>query len=154
MFGIILTSDNILSTGQPYTFTYSYGSRLFEYRSQEWVQGQLSSLLSDLGSVYSVERPLFSDHYIITVIPIMDESLEAWTSLIDWAFVQMGYGSAIFIRAEGGVASTQPGGLSQIIPQIGDITASTLKPLLPYALILLAIMVLPSLTRGYYAGSN
>lgn len=150
MFGSILTSNSILSSGQPYTFTYSHG-RYFEYNSQEWVQGQLSSLLSDLGSVYSVERPLFSDHYIITVIPSMDESLEAWTSLIDWAFVQMGYNSAVFIRAEGGVSSSQPGGFTQTLPQVGEIATSALKPLLPYALaalgIYLAVNLLPHLSR-------
>ncbi len=148
MFGAILTSSNILSVGQPYTFSFSHG-RVFEYNSSEWVQGQLSSLMSDLGEVQSVSRPLFSDHYIITVIPTMQESLDTWKGLFAYAWNYMGYNSAIFIRAEGGVESTQPGGFEQVMPQVGQVVTSALGPIVPYAIgflvIYLAITVLPTM---------
>jgi hypothetical protein len=138
--GALLISNSILRTGQPYTFTYAHG-RIFEYNSQEWVQSQLAPLVSDLGSVYGVERPFFSDHYVITVVPSIDESLETWQGLFDYAWRQMGYNSATFVRAEGGTESTQPGGFEQVLPQVGEISVSALKPILPYALVFLGIYV-------------
>jgi len=156
MFGALLTS-NYLSIGQQYTFTWESGEWFF-WDSTGEIQVALNERLANIGQVISVTRGLFSDRYIVTVIPTDEVTLNTWLMAFDASWKDMGYDSIIFITAEGGAISTQPGGISQVIPQVGDIAASTLKPFLPYALVFLgiylAITLMPALSRRRHVRSN
>jgi len=157
MFGALLTS-NYLSIGQQYVFTFESGEWFF-FDTTGSIQADLNERLANIGQVISVMRGLFSDRYVITVIPTDEVTLDTWLMTFDASWKDMGYDNIIFITAEGGTISTQPGGISQVIPQIGDVAASTLRPLLPYALaflgIYLVITMLPTiLSRRQHARSN
>lgn len=157
MFGVLLTS-NYLSIGQQYTFTFESGEWFF-FDTTGSIQSDLNERLANIGQVISVTRGLFSDRYVITVIPTDEVTLDTWLMAFDSSWKDMGYDNIIFITAEGGTISTQPGGLSQVIPQVGDIVAGGLKPMLPYALtflgIYLAITMLPAiLSRRQHVRSN
>ena len=161
MFGILLSS-NILSIGQTYSFTFESGEWFFFDNTGE-IQAGLNERMANLGEIVSVTRSLFSDRYIVIVVPTNETTLGDWLSAFDVSWRDIGYDNIIFITAEGGILSTQPGGIAQVIPQVGEVAASTLastlKPLLPYALaflgLYLAITMLPILTtRRRHARSN
>ncbi len=156
MFGVLLTS-NYLSIGQQYTFTWESGEWFF-FDTTGSIQAGLNERLANIGQVISVIRGLFSDRYVITVIPTDKVTLDTWLMAFDSSWKDMGYDNVIFITAEGGTVSTQPGGISEVIPQIGEVAASALKPILPYALVFLglylAITLLPTLSRRHYARSK
>jgi len=151
--GAILTSGAILKSGSQYTFTWSHG-RFFEYNTEAWVKENLNYRLQNFGEVVSTNRPLFSDHWVIVIVPTMDVSVSDWVSAFDASWKDMGYGGASLVQVEGGAVSTAPGGVQQIIPEVGTIVGKTafeiLKPLLPYVLIagvgyLLLIGVIPKM---------
>jgi len=151
-FGKILSSNEYLGVGNEYVFTFAHG-RFFEYNSSEWVKGALAERLSSWGDVLTVNRPLFSDHYIIVVKPTFDMDLTTWLQAFDYAWKDMGYSSYSFVSAEVGSISSQPGGFEQLGKQVGETIGGSIgeitKPLLPYILIgggvYLAILLLPSL---------
>jgi len=91
---------------------------------------------------------------VIVIVPTMDVSVSDWVSAFDTSWKDMGYGGASLVQVEGGVVSTAPGGVQQILPEMGTIVgttaASILKPLLPYVLIvgvgyLLLVGVIPKM---------
>lgn len=158
--GAILVSGDVLKSGSQYTFTWAHG-RFFEYNTEAWVKENLSYRLQNFGEVISATRPLFSDHWVIVIIPTTDVSVADWVSAFDASWKDMGYGGASFIQVEGGAVSTQPGGVQQIVPEAGAIVgttaASILKPLLPYVLIagvgyLLLVGVIPKMIAGKSGG--
>ncbi len=157
-FGGILTISDVLGSRNQYVFTYAHG-RVFEYNSSEWVQGELTQLLSSWGRVISVKRPLFSDHYIIVIQPTMDLDLTTWQQAFEYAWQTMGYNHALFVSAETGSVSSDPGGLSAISQGIEETISSTVgaatggvaKSVLPYAAIAVglyaAVILLPTLAK-------
>ena len=156
MFGALLTS-NILRAGQPATFTFESGEWFF-FDVTGAIQAGLNERMSNYGEVIKVTRSLFSDRYIVTVIPMTETTVGNWLSAFDASWRDMGYDNIIFISAEGGMVSAQPGGITEVIPQIGEVAVSALKPIVPYALgflaIYLAITLLPTLSRRRYARSR
>jgi len=156
MFGVLLTS-NILSIGQQYTFTFESGEWFF-LDTTGVIQADLNERMANYGEVISVTRGLFSDRYIVIVIPTVETTLDNWLSAFDSSWRDMRYDNIIFISAEGGTVSTQPGGIAEVIPQVGEVAVSMLKPILPYALLFLgvylAITMIPVLTRRHYARSK
>jgi len=156
MFGVLLTS-NYLSIGQQYTFTWESGEWFF-LDTTGVIQADLNERMANYGEVISVTRGLFSDRYIVTIVPMVETTLDNWLLAFDNSWQDMGYDNIIFISAEGGTVSTQPGGVAEVIPQVGEVAVSALKPILPYALaflgIYLAITLLPTLSRRRYARSR
>ncbi len=156
MFGVLLTS-NVLRIGQPATFTFESGEWFF-FDTTGDIQAGLNERISNYGEIISVTRGLFSDRYIVTVVPVIETTVGNWLSAFDVSWRDMGYDNIIFISVEGGAVSTQPGGISQVIPQVGEVAVSALKPILPYALLFvgayLAITMLPVLSRRRYARSR
>ncbi len=156
----ILRQDQVLSPGNQYAFTFSHG-RVFEYNSTEWVKEQLSINLSNFGDILSANRPFFSDHYIIIASPSISVSLSDWISAFDAAWQDMGYGSAIFVSAETGTVSSQPGGLPGLVGEatsivgtgVGTGLSQIIAPIFPYLIIGLAVYVgvavmIPKLASG------
>lgn len=141
----ILTYNSILEPGNQYVFTFSIG-RLFEYRSDDWVLYNLRERMSNYGYIVSVSRPLFSNRYIVIVNPTERVSLNEWLEAFDVSWRDMGYGNYSFIQAETGAVSTQPGGVSQIIPSItatvGESAKSLISPIFPYLAIFGGIFIL------------
>lgn len=139
MFTGILTFDSILRPGNQYVFTFSSG-RLFEYRSEDWVLKNLRERLSNFGYVVSVNRPFFSDRYVVVVQPSVPVSLYDFLNAFDVSWKDMGYENYSFIQAEEGTVSTQPGGLPQVIPSAGEVASQTVysmvKPFVPYLFVL------------------
>ncbi len=148
MFGRTLLTSDILQVGNQYTFTFESGEWFF-FDSTGEIQVGLNERMANIGAISKVVRGLFSDRYIVTVIPTDEVTLNTWLMAFDASWKDMGYDHIIFITSEGGTVSTQSGGIAQVIPQIGDIAAGTLKPILPYALtflgIYLAITLLPTI---------
>ena len=149
MFGKILLLSDILTAGNQFTFSFESGEWFF-LGSTSTIRSGLAERMANFGEVISVVRGLFSDRYIVTVVPTVNATLNDWLSVFDVSWRDMGYDNITFVAAEGGVVSTQPGGLIEIMPQIGEIGVSALKPIVPYALgflaIYLAIQMLPMLT--------
>jgi len=157
MFGALLTS-NILGTGQIYTFAFESGEWFF-FDTTGTIQSGLRERMANYGEVISVTRGLFSDRYIVTVIPTVETTLNNWLSAFDTSWRDIGYDNIIFISAEGGTVSTQPGGIAEVVPQVGEVAVSAFKPIIPYALgflaIYLVITLLPTITaRRRYARSR
>ena len=141
-FGAILLTSDILGAGQTYTFTFQSGEWLFLGSTVD-IQNSLSERMANYGQIVSVSRGLFSDRYIVTVIPTSNVSLADWISAFDVSWRDMGYDHITFITAEGGAVSTQAGGVVELAQQAGQqiltpitgAVATGLKPLLPYLLI-------------------
>ncbi len=147
---MILKSDDILTAGEPYTFTYTGLSFLFLFQpSEQSVMDQLRPLMANFGDITGVSRGLFSSEWAITVIPKGDYALSDWLGETDppggfrYSFDTMGQTGASFVQAEGGTVSTKPGGVSQAISDTAGAVASTagntiaaaVKPLAPYLII-------------------
>lgn len=131
---MLLKSMDTLYAGESYTFTFSHG-KVVELNRDEYILTQMRARLKDnYGEVLSVERPLFSSHYVITVIPKVSRTLGEWLQKdygFNDAWVRMGYRNAVFIQAEGGERSSKAGGLSQMIPsvtgQVAQVASETIS---------------------------
>ncbi len=138
MFGSVLTSSNVLATGQQSTFTFESGAWFFWDNLAE-IQSLLNERIANIGQVVSIKRSLLSDRYVVTVIPTAEVNLSTWISVFDSSWRDMGYNSIMFISAEGGAVSSQPGGIVSILPEISGTVGSTvseiIKPLFPYILV-------------------
>jgi hypothetical protein len=99
--------------------------------------------MANLGQITSVTRSLFSDRYVVTILSTSNVSLVDWLSAFDVSWRDMGWDSIVFDMAEEGMISSQPGGVGELIPDIGGVVGGTvveiIKPLFPY--ILLGIVV-------------
>ncbi len=155
-FGKILLSSEILGSGNQYVFTFTSGEWFFLH-STDTIRVDLADRMANLGQIMSVTRSLFSDRYVVTVLSTSNVSLADWLSAFDVSWRDMGWDSIVFDMAEEGMISSQPGGVSELIPDIGgtvgrtagEIAAGAIKPLFPYILIGLAIYVmLPQLIHG------
>jgi len=154
-FGKVLINEDILQPGNEYVFTYEHG-RLFEYRSDSWVESNIKERIANYGNVISVNRGFFSDRYVVTVAPIESRTLSDWLSALETIWQDMGYGKANFLVAEEGRISTRPGGVTEAAVKVGEeivqplvripgeAAVSLVKPLFPYALALggLALLLL------------
>jgi hypothetical protein len=156
MFGSILNLNNTLNADNQYVFTFTLGTWLFP-PSEDSVKQQVQIDISNIAWVSKVNRPLFSDRYEIVIIPSDNLTLEQWLNVFDSVFKDMGYPDYTFVSAEGGSESSSPGGIEEILSDVGgvvgDTTASTAKailtPLIPYivigGIIYLGILTLPTL---------
>ncbi len=144
---MILNSNDILTAGESYTFTYASG-KLFNPSEQSVLDG-LRPLMVNFGDVTGVSRGLFSGRYAITVVPSYDYYLHDWLGGFTYSFNAMGWSDASFVQAEGGTTSTKAGGVSQVVSDTAGAVASTasntllavLKPLAPYILVGAAILL-------------
>jgi hypothetical protein len=140
-FGAVLLTSNILGAGQSYVFTFESGELLF-LGSTSTIKDGLAERMANYGEVISVSRGLFSDRYIVTVVPTGSVSLSDWLSAFDVSWRDLGYNNITFVQAEGGLVSTQAGGVleitqkagEEILAPLGGAVASGLKPFLPYIL--------------------
>lgn len=118
---MLLKATDTLYAGETYTFTFAHG-KVVELNRDDYILGDLRARLKDnYGEVLSVERPLFSSHYVVTVIPKVSRILGEWIQKgfgFNDAWSKMGYPNAVFIQAEGGERSSKAGGLSQVVPTI------------------------------------
>jgi len=154
-FGAILSMGSVPAVGQPVTFTFQKGGFFsFDFTSDTTILQGLRERISNYGDVIGVSRPLFSNRWIVTVVPSSSVPVSQWWDAFDVSWGDMGYDDIILFQVEGGAVSTQPGGVSQVmqevIPDVGGAVGTTisnivtpiLKPLLPYALILGGIYIL------------
>ena len=139
-FGAILSTSDVLSPGTPATFTFQKSGilgSLFFFDSDASILQGLQDRMGNYGNMVSVSRPLFSDRWVIIVTPIAQITLSDWLSAFDVSWRDMGY-DVTFIQAEGGTVSTQPGGVSQILPSLGSVIGTTaqeiIKPVFTYVL--------------------
>jgi hypothetical protein len=140
-FGSILSMSDTLSPGTPATFTFQKSGilgSLFFFDSDASILQGLQDRMGNYGNMVSVSRPLFSDRWVIVVTPAAQATLSDWLSAFDVSWRDMGY-TVDFIQAEGGIVSTQPGGVSQILPSLGSVIGTTaqeiIKPVFTYVLI-------------------
>ncbi len=158
-FGAILSPSTILTPANEYVFTYSHG-RFFEYNSDDWVRTNLRERMANYGNVVTADRALFSDRYVIRVIPFVAVTLNDWVAAFDASWQDMGYDNATLVMAETGAVSSQTGGVTELIPDIGSTVGSTvgtalsgaIKPLFSYILIGIiayaGIMMLPQMIEA------
>ncbi len=158
-FGAILSPSDTVPVGKESVFTYAHG-KIFEFNSDDWVRANLRDRMSNYGNVVTADRALFSDRYVIKVIPSVAVTLDDWINAFDASWVDMGYNNAILVMAETGSVSSQAGGVSEIIPDIGSTVGTTIgttltntiKPLFPYLIIGIVayagILSLPQIIRS------
>lgn len=172
MLGAILTSSDILGKGQRYTFTFQltgptvFGVPVYTMPSADSFIPDFREALYNIGDLISITRSLFSDYYVITVVPNENYSLSVFLDVFDSIWKQIGYTGETWsynlIRAEGGAVSTSPGGLPGVTEQVGEVVSGAvgdvLKPVIPYALLLLGgyllIVMLPTIVRSHHARSR
>lgn len=155
MYSGYLTSADILKAGDRYTFTFDHG-RIFEYHDITWIVGQLSFYMQNYGHIITADRTLFSDRYVIVVEPTLTATLQQWLDAFDYSWEHMGYGKATFIIAEGGIGSSEPGGVNSLAKQVGGavggFTAGTisgiLKEIWPYLALGAGAYILLEFVRG------
>ncbi len=153
--GEILTMGSAPAVWQPVTFTFQKGGFFsFDFTSDITILQGLRDRISNYGDVISVSRPLFSNRWVVTVIPSTSVPVSQWWDAFDVSWRDMGYSDINFLQAEGGSVSTQPGGVSQVVQEVvpdvagsigtavSNIISPIVKPLLPYALILGGIYLL------------
>ncbi len=153
-FGKILLTSEILGSGNSYVFTFSSGEWFFIH-SPETIKVELAYRMANLGQIVGVTRSLFSDRYVVTVISTSNESLDSWLSAFDVSWRDMGWDTINFIMTEEGSISSEAGGISTVIPNIGMTVGATvteaIKPLFPYLLIGIVIYagigILPQIMR-------
>ncbi len=137
-FGSVLSLDNTLSPGTPATFTFQESGWFFFFERASSILQGLRDRMGNYGDIISVSRPLFSDRWVIVITPTTQATLSDWLSAFDTSWKDMGY-TVTFIQAEGGIISTQPGGVTQILPSIGttigETAQSIIKPIFTYVLI-------------------
>jgi len=149
--GAVLLPSNILGAGNQYVFTFESGEWFF-FGSVATIKQELAERMANFGDITGVSRGLFSDRYVVNAVPSVNVTLSDWLSAFDVSWRDMGYDNIIFVSAEGGFVSTQPGGISEIVgdvlPSLGSSVGSTvgeiIKPIFPYLLIGIAL----------YAGIN
>lgn len=141
-FGSALSLNDTLSIGTPATFTFEESGWFFVFETESSILQGLRERMGNYGYISSVSRPLFSDRWVITVSPIAQATLSDWMSAFDVSWRDMGY-DVSFIQAEGGSVSTQPGGVTQILPSAGQVIGETaqqlVKPIFKYILIGVAV---------------
>jgi hypothetical protein len=141
-FGDVLLPSNVLVAGNQYVFTFESGEWFF-FGSISTIRDGLNERLANFGTITGVSRGFFSDRYVVNVVPSVNVTLSDWLSAFDVSWRDMGYDSITFVSAEGGLVSTQPGGVSEVVgnvlPSLGSAVGSTaseiLKPIYPYILI-------------------
>jgi hypothetical protein len=134
-----------LSPDHYYTFTIE-SDRIFEYHSNSYLFRILKTVLSRHADIVKVRRPLFSSRYVIVLAPKKSYTVDQLKKLILGVFRSMGYSGAYFISAEPGSSSSEPGGVSQILPEtgkvIGTTVAETVRPLIPVlGLVILGLFI-------------
>lgn len=142
---MLLKAADTLYKGETYTFTFAHG-KIVELNNSDSLLSSLRQIMaSNYGEIVSVDRPLFSSHYVIVVRPSIDRLLSDWIKTgygLAYGLKSLGYDKAVFIQAEGGERSSKAGGLSQMIPsvtgQVAQVASETInsvvKPLfLPIA---------------------
>lgn len=143
-FGAILVPSDIPMMGKSVTFTFQKGGYFsFDFTSDTTILQGLRERMANYGNVMSVSRPLFSNRWVVTVIPTVSVNVNQWWDAFDSSWKDMGYSDISFIQAEGGAISTLPGGLQQFVPEvtkpigiaIGGGVGEIVKPLLPYILL-------------------
>jgi hypothetical protein len=144
-FGDVLSGAQVLEVGQPYTFTFSF-PWYSQYPSSSEAMSFLGSTLSGAANVISASRGLFSGNFVVTIVPTaasltVDDLVSAFSDA--WKSAPWYIASPTFVQAEGGAISTQPGGVSQLLPEVtgevgqvvGQSITAAIKPLLPYILL-------------------
>lgn len=141
-FGSVLSLNDTLAIGTPATFTFEESGWFFLFETESSILQGLQERMGNYGYVSSVSRPLFSDRWVVTINPVAQVTLSDWLSAFDASWRDMGY-TVTFIQAEGGSVSTQPGGVSQLLPSLGTTIGETaqqiIKPLFTYILIGVAV---------------
>lgn len=142
MFSALIGESDKIISGADYTFTFEHG-RIFEYRSDSWVFSSLRDQMSPYAEILSVNRPFFSDRYIVLLRSKSNYSYTDFIALIMNAWDEMGYGSAKFIAAETEFGSSYPGGIPEVAGGIGKSVQQSImagfKPLFPIAVIGMAV---------------
>jgi hypothetical protein len=109
---MLLSSRDILTQGENYTFTYEHGST--KGHMDSWVLEQLMFNLSEFGDVLTARSDWFSGRYVITVTPKNEFTLKDWKEGFAYAWNAMDY-KGTFIQAEGGSVSHAGGGIHQLV---------------------------------------
>ncbi len=157
----MLSLTNTLKAGAPYTLTFSNGAFL-NFAADSSVEADLAQRLSALGMgrVTEVSRAAFSDRYAVTILPAVTMPLRDMVEAFGFVWPQVGFPQATFLFAEGGVESSQPGGMAELLPEVGEkigetVTATlsaTMRPLLPLLVVggILVVLVLfwPRIAAG------
>ncbi len=146
----MLSLTSTLKKGMPYTLTFD-GRAVFNFAGVSSIKEDLAARLGDLGmgEVTDVSRALFSNYYAVTIIPAETMPLSDMVAAFVWVWPLVGFPDASFLSAEGGMESSQPGGMAELLPSVGkavgetvsDTIGATLRPLVPYLVIGAAIVV-------------
>lgn len=138
MFGVFIGEGDTLKQGALYTFTFVHG-RIFEYRSDDWVFMKIKDYMTPYAETLSVNRPFFSDRYLVVLRPKSNYSFSDFLNLMMGAWDKMGYGRVEFLAAETDAGSTYPGGLPGIAKEvttgIQESVIAGVQPLIPLVII-------------------
>lgn len=160
-FSDILGRNDVLMPSQKYTFTFVF-PWYSQYPSDSDAIQFLNQSLGGAAQVISSSRALFSSNYVVTIIPSVSLTVDEFISAFSdaWKGAPWYVAEPTFVQVEGGVVSSQPGGLVELASSVTGGTAeaaaaaakAAIKPLLPYILIgggILALITFgPQLVKG------
>ncbi len=145
-------SNDILEPGRTYTFSFDNG-RIFEWRSDTWVLNQLRSDLAGIAEIVSVKRPLFSDRYLVALIPILTFKVYEWDKVFQNTWFRLGYEHTTMISVYGGRSTPDTGGISEgLVGPLSDGLADTIstiaKPLTPILMAVAAGLIIHYIVKA------
>lgn len=116
-----------LEAGRIYTIKVK-SARLFNLASESEVKERAALFLSGLAQVLSAERPLFTQYYLVRVIPNRNARETEITAFVRQSFHQLGMDNAAILDVEAGEKTTN------IVKEAAGAAAQALSPLVsPFA---------------------
>ncbi len=135
-------SYEILEFGQKYTFSFDSG-RFIQYRSDTWVLDHMRTDLESIAEILHVNRPFFSDHFQVTIIPLLRFTVNEWEKIFNNSWFRLGFEDAVMISVYGGLKSPDTGGISEgLVAPLSQGVADIAKPITTILITVAAGLVL------------
>ena len=137
-------SYEILEFGQKYTFSFDSGpSKFIQYRSDTWVLDHMRTDLESIAEILRVNRPFFSDHFQVTIIPLLRFTVNEWEKIFNNSWFRLGFEDAVMISVYGGLKSPDTGGISEgLVAPLAQGVADIAKPITTILITVAAGLVL------------
>jgi hypothetical protein len=138
--------NDILSVNNLWTFTYDRNA-FISLRTDASVLADLQNYMQNFGNVISATRGFLSDRYAVVIELNNNYYLHDLLDAFTYSWTASGFPAASFVAVDQGAASSQPGGVGQVVTgavsAVEDVGTSFVLPLALLAAAIAAIYLLP-----------